>query len=395
MLVFRVNICYSSNLEYMQDGHGAHLTIHFSLDPLSVLNFMLKRRGMSSADSNQNMHSNTDTMQTPRRSMRRWLWYSVLGFLLFNGLAVLHNLLFAPAIINGLKIFADINNTLGWFLGVGFCISRMPPSWWKRENRTALTPKLQAAQLRIPFWIAIVFCINAIERGAYMYYDMIHTAAALDWPSIFLLLRYPFLLLAALSLYRHPLSFIARLRLAFDGFLILTALITFSWYFLLGPIILGIHESPTDKIGAIAYPLSDMILCFYLFQLSFRNRGPAFRLVRRLFLLGLLGIVSADIFDISQLLQENNILPLLQNLFLCLGYTLIALAVQALHNINDDHQVPTNDTQDEEAPSASTFSLFLWQNLLSSCDRGLPGWHRIDYSACIAPDSGNVRNIPL
>jgi signal transduction histidine kinase len=349
----------------MHDSHGVHLTTPSLWTP-GILNFVLKGNRMRSTDSNQDMHSHTNTMPPPRRSMRRWLWYSLFGFLIFDGLTIIHNLFFTPATINSLKIFADINNTLGWFLGVSFCISRLPHSWWKKSTRTAHPPLLQAAQLRIPFWIAVVFSINAIERSAYMYYDMIHTAPVLDWPSIFLLLRYPFLFLAVSSLYRHSLSSIARLRLALDGFLILTALITFSWYFLLGPIILEVHPSALEKIEAIAYPLSDMILCFYLFQLSFRNSEPTFRLVKRLFLLGLLGIVIADLSNISQLLLAISVLPLLQSLFLCLGYILITLAVQALYNIANDHQANTNAAPDEEVSSTSAFSLFLWQSLLPS-----------------------------
>jgi signal transduction histidine kinase len=327
---------------------------------------MLKGRGMSSSNSSQDTLADADAVQTSRGSMRRWLWYGVLGFLLFDGLAILHYFLFAPGAIDSLKIIGDVGNTLGWLLAVSFCISRLPRSWWKRETRAAIASTLQAAQLRVPFWIAVVFSVNVIERGAYMYYDMMYTAPALDWPSIFLLLRYPFLLLAMLSLYRHALSFMARLRLAFDGFLILTALITFSWYFLLGPIILYGQQSAFEKMGAIAYPLSDLILCFYLFQLSFRNSDPAFRLVRRLFLPGVLGIVIADLFNISQLIQTSPVLPLMQSLILCLGYILIALSIQALHNIKVEQCIPADEAQDKEAASAPVLSLFLWQSLLPS-----------------------------
>jgi signal transduction histidine kinase len=321
---------------------------------------------MSSSNSRQDTPANTDMTQISRKPMRRWLWYSAAGFLVFDGLAILHHLLFAPDTINGLKIIGDINNTLGWLLAVAFCISRLPHSWWKKETRSTITSPLQTAQQRIPLWIAGAFLINTIERGAYMYYDMIHVAPVLDWPSIVLLLRYPFLLLAVISLYRHSLSLIARLRLALDGFLILTALITFSWYFFLGPIILEVHENAFEKLEVIAYPLADLVLCFYLFQLSFHNSEPTFRFVRRLFSLGLLGIVVADLFDISQLLQKSFVLPLMQSLVLCLGYILIALAVQALHNINTKQSTHRDEVQDEEAPRTPDLSPFLWQSLLPS-----------------------------
>ena len=322
---------------------------------------------MSSSNPMRDTPTNANTTQNSRNPMRRWLWYSAAGFIVFDGLAVLDLFLFTPNTINSLKIIGDINNVLGWLLALVFCFSRLPRSWWKKETRIATTSPLQTDQQMIPLWIAGAFSINAIERGAYMYYDMIHVTPVLDWPSIVLLLRYPFLLLAVISLYRHSLSFITRLQLALDGFLILTALITFSWYFFLGPIIMVVHESAFEKLIVIAYPLADLILCFYLFQLSFRNSEPAFRFVRRLFSLGLLGIGVADLFNISQLLQTNFILPLMQSLVLCLAYILIALAVQALHNINTRQYTYADEKRGEEAPhTSSTLSPFLWQSLLPS-----------------------------
>src|SRR5258708_801964 len=111
---------------------------------------------MSSFNSDQDPHANTGARQISQRSMRRWLWFGALGFLLFDGVAVLCELLFAPGTINGLKIIGDISNTLGWVLAVFFCISRLPDSWWKNETRAAITSALQTAQLRMPFWIAVV-----------------------------------------------------------------------------------------------------------------------------------------------------------------------------------------------------------------------------------------------
>lgn len=281
---------------------------------------------------------------------------------------MLDYLLFPPNTINNLKIIGDINNTLGWLVAIIFCITRLPRSWWKKETRATLTTPLQIAQQKLPIWIAGVFFINAIERGAYMYYDMLHVAPLLDWPSIVLLLRYPFLLLAVVSLYRRSLSSLARLRLALDGFIILTALLTFSWYFLVGPIIPKIHQNIPEVLVVIGYPLADLILCFYLFQLSFRNSEPAFRFIRRLFSWGLLGIVVADLCDVSQFRQANSVLSLLQGLILCLGYILITLSVQALRNINAQQYMYTNKVQQEEEVASHNYALspFLWQHLLPS-----------------------------
>lgn len=297
-------------------------------------------------------------------SMRRWFWYSMPGFLLFNSTGLLHRFLFASNTINNLQFVADFSNTVGWLVGVLFCLSRLPHFRWKHENRENSAYQLQKTQKRVLLWITVVFAINAIERGAYLYYDMIHTVPLFNWPEILLLLRYPLLLLAFTSLYRHFPSFIRRFQLTLDGFLILTALLAFGWYFLLGPIILGNHQSAFEKATVIAYPLADAILCFYLFQLSFRDSEPAFRLVRRLFLLGLLLLVFSDLCDIFQILQMSFVWPLLQALTSCLGYILIAFAIQALSTVTLAQYTPIDSIQDERGPEVPSFSVFLWRILL-------------------------------
>jgi signal transduction histidine kinase len=326
---------------------------------------------MKAPDTKQDSLANTGTTPVPHKSMRRWLWYSLLGVLLFNTLSILDRLLFGSDATTDLKTFADINNALGLLLGTAFCVSRLPYFWQKKDTRAADISTLHIAQVRIPLCIAAVFLVSALERCAYIYYDIVHTEPAIDWPLVIVLLRYPFLLIALISLYRRYLTIVKRLRLVFDGFLILTALITFSWYFLLGPIILEGHQSIFAKMVTIAYPLADLILCFYLSQLFFRSTEPALHLVRPLLLWGLLSIIIADFFDISHLVQAHPLWPLLQSLMLCLGYILIALATQALHHIipekieqNTRAASLDKQTQVGEVFGPPTRSLFLWQSLL-------------------------------
>ena len=47
---------------------------------------------------------------------------------------------------------------------------------------------------------------------------------------------YPFLLLGILLLPARPVPVAARTRIALDGLMTMTAAVTFSWYFILGPV---------------------------------------------------------------------------------------------------------------------------------------------------------------
>lgn len=108
------------------------------------------------------------------------------------------------------------------------------------------------------------------------------------------LTTYPLMLLGILRLPAATLPLASRTRIALDGLMIMTAVITFSWYFLLGPQMLMAHSSLPHKIVEASYPMFDLALLACLLVQSARTREGAMRLVVRILSVGLLVVIATD-----------------------------------------------------------------------------------------------------
>src|ERR671910_412992 len=93
---------------------------------------------------------------------------------------------------------------------------------------------------------------------------------------------YPFLLLGILLLPARPVPVASRTRLALDGLMIMTAAVTFSWYFILGPVMQQGTQTTLAKAVATAYPLADIVLIACLVILASRPEEQALRPTVRL-----------------------------------------------------------------------------------------------------------------
>ena len=93
-----------------------------------------------------------------------------------------------------------------------------------------------------------------------------------------------------------------------DGLIIMTAVVTFSWYFILGPTMLQGYETNLAKFVGSAYPCFDLILIFCMLLLWFRSSDPPLLPAVRLLLIGLIVIVITDSFydytDIAERLRQ-------------------------------------------------------------------------------------------
>ena len=91
------------------------------------------------------------------------------------------------------------------------------------------------------------------------------------------LLMYPLFIAAALCLPRRRLPAAMSARIALDGVMIMLAALTFSWYLVLGPLLLAGGTMNIAALVAAAYPLGDVIAsCSLLLVLS-----PALGVPRR------------------------------------------------------------------------------------------------------------------
>ncbi|HVB74412.1 MAG TPA: HAMP domain-containing sensor histidine kinase [Ktedonobacteraceae bacterium] len=267
-------------------------------------------------------------MKTRKGMLTRSFWYSVGVYIVFNSL-FLAFVIIKPGPTRQFVIMDDIGQALGWLLGTIFCLVglQLPIKRWFSRSETTETVE-KSAQKWVPlFFAAGIFC-QFIGQVIYTYYDIKHMK---DFPSLAdfaYLSTFPFFFLAFYLLPTRPLFKTTRERVILDGFIIMVAAITFSWFFVLGPTMLQGQETILAKIVGSAYPFFDLVLIFCVLRLMIRSNEPALWPAVQLLVPGFLIIVITDsIYDYMNLGTYTNGW---QDAGWPLGYMLIGLAAQAL-----------------------------------------------------------------
>ncbi len=183
----------------------------------------------------------------------------------------------------------------------------------------------------VPILLGIAIICQSIGESFFIYYYKFFNQA--PFPSLedaAYLSAYPALLLAMLLLTRRRLPFAALLRIFLDGLIVMTGVFTFSWYFILGPIVLAGGTTLFAQMVGDAYPLGDWVLICCLILLSTRSRDQIFRPVVIILSLGLIANVFADSAYDYRLLQTGTSLGMVTDVGWSLGYMLYGLGAQAL-----------------------------------------------------------------
>jgi PAS domain S-box-containing protein len=176
---------------------------------------------------------------------------------------------------------------------------------------------------------------------------------------------YPFLLLGILLLPARPVPVASRTRLALDGLMIMTAAVTFSWYFVLGPIMQQGTETALAKAVATAYPLADIVLIACLVILASRPGEHALLPAVRLLALGLTLIVVADSNFAYQSLNDAYATGTLLDVGWSLGYMLVALGAFAARLAPTGEAATTPDEPGDTSRTASSLAeQRVWPSLL-------------------------------
>ena len=141
---------------------------------------------------------------------------------------------------------------------------------------------------------------------------------------------YPFALLGILLLARRPAPLQVRARVMLDGLLIMTALVTFSWYFILGPTVLQAGKTPFETAVGGAYPLGDILLMICPLLLAARAMDARLRFGVGLLSVALASIVLTDSVYDYQLLHSGYATGSLLDVGWSFGYSMLGLGVRAL-----------------------------------------------------------------
>src|ERR671912_15646 len=168
--------------------------------------------------------------------------------------------------------------------------------WRRGASRTDNQPAVMTSQRLAPVLLSLGILCYVLGQMYFTFYDLVLQQIP-PFPSIAdvgYLIEYPFFLLGILLLPARPIPVASRARIALDGLMIMTAAVTFSWYFVLGPVMQQGSETILAKAVSSAYPLADIVLIACLIILASRpeehNLLPAVSLLA----LGLTLIVLAD-----------------------------------------------------------------------------------------------------
>jgi len=224
----------------------------------------------------------------------------------------------------------DVGQALGWLLATLFCFVGFKKLWLERmAYHSASFPLIHRVRTWVPIFIALgIFC-QFIGQVIYTYYDLRGLPPFPSWADAGYLSTFPFMLVAILLLPRRRLTGSTRSRVLLDGLIIMTAVITFSWYFILGPTMLQGAETNLAKVVGSAYPVFDLILIFCMLLLWLRDSDPLLVPAERLLLAGLTIIVITDSIY-GYLTLQNIYTNGLQDIGWPAGYMLLGLAAQCV-----------------------------------------------------------------
>jgi len=183
----------------------------------------------------------------------------------------------------------------------------------------------------VPVLLGLGLLGDAVGQALWTYDAVAPPALSLSlWASAGYLSAYPSLLLGILLLPTRPLRGAARTRVLMDGLMIMVAVATFSWYYILGPTVLQGDTSVGVKVVGAASTLGDLVLIVCLLLLWARAGDGAMQRVVRPLALGLGVIVVTDgAFDYGTLRGTYATSGLL-DIGWPLGYMLVGLAALAL-----------------------------------------------------------------
>jgi len=286
--------------------------------------------------------------------------------LLFNGLLIAVVLL-KPGSDVTLALVVNTAQFIGPLLALPLCFGGLLRRVWGRgASQAHIGPAVTRGQRWAPVLLGLGIFSWALGQMVFTYYEWalgrpppLPSIADVGYLSV-----YPFLLLGILLLPARPIPVASRTRIALDGLMTMTAAVTFSWYFILGPVMQQGTETTLAKAVSSAYPLAGIVLITCLIILALRPGEYTLLPAVRLLALGLILIVVADSNFAYWSLHEAYATGTLPDVGWSLGYMLVALGAFAAR------LAPTGEaaTPDEPGDLPHTPSLLaeqrVWPSLL-------------------------------
>jgi PAS domain S-box-containing protein len=287
--------------------------------------------------------------------------------LLFNGLLVVL-VLVKPLSDATLALVVNAAQFVGPLLALPLCFGGLLRRVWERgASQADVGPSASRGQR----WAAVLLGLGILGwilgQSVFTYYEWalgrpppLPSIADVGYLSV-----YPFLLLGILLLPSRPIPVASRTRIALDGLMTMTAAVTFSWYFILGPVMQQGSETTLSKAVSSAYPLADIVLIACLIILASRPEEHTLLPAVRILALGLTLIVIADSNFVYWSLHDDYATGTLPDVGWSLGYMLVALgAFAARLALSEDPTMSAGDHVDTSSIETPLPEQRVWTSLL-------------------------------
>src|SRR5918997_83329 len=285
----------------------------------------------------------------------RAFWRAAGLVLLFNGLLV-GVVLFKPLSDATLALVVNMAEFIGPLLVVPLCFGGLLRwMWGPGTSQAPLGPAVTRGRRWAPVLLGLGILSWVLGQAIFTYYEWV-LGQPPPLPSIAdvgYLSVYPFLLLGILLLPARPIPVASRTRIALDGLMIMTAAVTFSWYFILGPVMQQGTETTLAKAVSTAYPLADIVLIACLIILASRPEEQTLLPTVRLLALGLTFIVVADSNFAYWSLHDAYATGTLPDVGWPLGYMLVALGAFAAR-LASTREATTAQDEPSDAPRTAS-----------------------------------------
>src|ERR687893_2174260 len=296
----------------------------------------------------------------------RAFWRVAVMILLFNGLLIVC-VLIKPGSDRMLAFVINTAQFIGPLLVLPLCFGGLLRRMWGRGvSQTDVGPAVTRGQRWAPVLLGLGLLSWVFGQMIFTYYEWgldqpppLPSIADLGYLSV-----YPFLLLGILLLPARPVPVASRTRIALDGLMTMTAAVTFSWYFVLGPVMQQGTQTMLAKAVATAYPLADIVLIACLVILALRPGEHTLRTAIRLLALGLVLVVVADSNFAYLSLHDAYATGMLLDVGWSLGYMLVALGAFAARLAPTGEAATT--TPDEPGDTSRSASPLAEQRVWSS-----------------------------
>ena len=201
--------------------------------------------------------------------------------------------------------------------------------WW--IPRGSIVPLLLACTILSYIAGQLIWTINE---------NVLHAAVLFpSWADAGYLASYPLALVAILFLPRERRSPTSRARIAFDAVIAMIGVVTFSWYFVLGPSLMQGDGSMPDRLLGALYPLCNLVLIFCLIFLTVRNNQRAMRPVTSLLFLAFVVLAITNTMYNFEQIHDSYLTGSLLDLGWPLGFLLLGLAARTIYLLPQPHVV--------------------------------------------------------